>query len=181
MPSGQGLAICVIAMNCIFLCMAKAMELTPDQKESPDMLDKDTITENSLFESIIAGCVSGDTFFSTVFDDELDEFLFIDECMFAPNSLATIKKGWCDYLTEWFNENESLIKKAVEIYARDEHDAWGFGVDVAHCVLRTGVSFESRAFIDDELAESLDDSLHDYKTDDGVNEYWLENGCVHAG
>lgn len=132
-----------------------------------------------LDQDIIAGIIAGESFTTLVVDRD-DNCIYVDEIDGSIGYDMRVK-AWKEYLNDWFTNHAALIEKVLTIYDAEECGAWGFGIDVAHCVLRTGINFHDRPFLGALLADELDDSLQDEKTDDGVNEFWLENGQLHVG
>lgn len=118
--------------------------------------------------------------FTTLVVDSDDNDYYVDEIDGSIGYDIRVK-AWKEYLSDWFTNHAALIEKVLAFYDAEELGAWGFGIDVAYCVLRTGISFDDHPFLDALLADELDDSLQDEKTDDGVNEFWFENGQLHVG
>lgn len=173
MVSGQGLAICVIAMNCIFLTMAKAMAHTPNEKELTTMLDQ------NIIGGIVQGAVDAEIYFTTVLVDVEASECYPLEDLDYHEKLPYMRKTWKRYLKEWVEDNEELIKLALKEYDYHALDAWGLGFDVGQKVLDKGISFDDRDFLDAELVDKLEDSLDGYWCPDGMHEIWVDSSKLH--
>lgn len=167
MVSGQGLAIFVIAMNCIFITIAKAMAHTPNEKELTTLLDQNIIDE------IVEGAVDSEIFTTIVFNEDDKGYLLED--LAYQEKLPYMRKTWKRYLKEWLEDNEELIKLALKEYDYHERGAYGLGIDVGYNILDRDLSFDDRHFLDVELVDRLEDSLDGYWCPDGMHEVWLEN------
>lgn len=139
------------------------------------------MVNHETIKTAVEGMAYGEAFIEDVYHPGEDMHVPIDEAWEWAHA-RYMQESWELYTKEWFDKNEELIAEALAEYDHHETGAWGLGVDIAHTVLESGVSFRDREFLDAELADRLEDSLDDFRAIDGLHEYWItDEGNLGVG